>query len=115
MLRTKPSDPTDSPAPLFAALGDSTRLRLVDRLGAGDSGSITQLCAGIGLSRQGVTKHLRVLEVAGIVESTRVGRELHFALKPEALTPMQEYLRLVSRQWDDAIARLQAYVESTND
>ncbi len=100
-----------APAELFAALGDSTRLQLVDRLGRGEHRSIAALSEGIGLSRQGITKHLRVLENAGIIESRRVGREIQFALKPEPLTSLQDYLKLVSSQWDEAIERLQVFVE----
>ncbi len=98
-------------AQLFAALGDSTRLQLIDRLGSGRYNSITELSSGIDLSRQGVTKHLRVLENAGLVKSARAGRELHFLLVPEALTPLQKHLEIVSTQWDEAIGRLRAFVE----
>ena len=115
MLKAKQQASTINQAQLFAALGDNTRLQLIDRLGAGTgkakSNSISELSSGMKLSRQGVTKHLRVLENAGIVKSTRVGRELHFLLVPEALTPLQEYLDIVSAQWDDAIERLRSFVE----
>lgn len=109
MLQAEPS--TVSKAQLFAALGDSTRLQLIDRLGGEKHSSISQLSSGIELSRQGVTKHLRVLENAGLVQSERVGRELHFQLVPEALTPLQEHLELVSAQWDDTLQRLRSFVE----
>jgi DNA-binding transcriptional ArsR family regulator len=99
-------------AHLFAALGDSTRLELIRRLGRGESDSIATLSQGMKLSRQGVTKHLRVLETAGVVTSKRVGRELQFALQPKALTPLQEYLDLVSAQWNDAAERLRSFVEN---
>ncbi|PCI74834.1 MAG: transcriptional regulator [SAR86 cluster bacterium] len=111
MLKAKKDHPTSKEAQLFAALGDNTRLQLINRLGGGERNSISGLSAGMKLSRQGVTKHLRVLENAGVVKSTRVGRELHFSLQPEALTPLQEYLDLVSTQWDDAIERLRSLVE----
>lgn len=109
MLKTRDGD--NAPAELFAALGDDTRLQLVRRLSSGQQNSIAKLSAGMKLSRQGVTKHLRVLESVGIVDSVRAGREIQFSLKPEALTPMQEYLRRVSVQWDEAIQRLQSFVE----
>ena len=111
MSKLKQSAAAFAPAELFAALGDSTRLILVDRLGSGEHSSISGLSTGMKLSRQGVTKHLRVLENVGIVESTRVGREIQFALKPNSLTPLREYLSLVSEQWDEALMRLQTYVE----
>lgn len=117
MLKAESQRSTDNEARLFAALGDSTRLQLINRLGEGEGkgkhkhNSISGLSSGMKLSRQGVTKHLRVLENAGIVKSTRVGRELHFLLVPETLTPLQDYLGIVSTEWDDAIDRLRSLVE----
>jgi len=96
---------------LFAALGDKTRLALVARLSSGQSASIAHLTAGSRLTRQAVTKHLRVLQRARIVRSTRVGRESLFRLDPEPMQEMQAYLNLVSRQWDQALARLKSFVE----
>jgi DNA-binding transcriptional ArsR family regulator len=96
---------------LFAALGDKTRLALVARLCAGRPASIAQLTSGSRLTRQAVTKHLRVLERAGLVHSTRAGRESLFALDREPIEQMQDYLDRVSRQWDQALARLKAFVE----
>jgi len=99
-------------APIFAALGDSTRLELVTRLSDGGTHSISKLCKGLGQSRQGVTKHLRVLEQAGVVISNKTGRENQFVLLPESLLRMQSYLQLVSTQWDEALERLKDFVES---
>ena len=99
------------PAPVFAALGDVTRLELVSRLSDGQARSIAQLTDGLRLTRQGVTKHLRVLEHAGIVNSVRVGRESHFAYVPDRIEEVQSYLGTVSRQWDDALSRLKSFVE----
>ncbi|BDU19612.1 metalloregulator ArsR/SmtB family transcription factor [Dyella sp. GSA-30] len=98
-------------APIFAALGDRTRLALVTKLSDGQSRSIAQLCADAEITRQAVTKHLHVLEDAGLVRSTRAGRESQFELRPESIVQMREYLDEVSRQWDDALARLRAFVE----
>ena len=100
------------PAPVFAALGDPTRLELVSRLNDGRALSIAQLSDGLSLTRQGVTKHLRVLERAGIVSSNRVGRESHYTYKPGAVKHVQSYLETVSMQWDDALSRLKSFVES---
>jgi DNA-binding transcriptional ArsR family regulator len=99
-------------AVLFAAMGDATRLALVTRLSAGEPRSIAQLTAGSRLTRQAITKHLRVLERAGIVHGTRSGRESLFALAPQPIEAMQDYLSEVSRQWDEALARLKSFVES---
>jgi DNA-binding transcriptional ArsR family regulator len=100
-----------SPAPVFAALGDAVRLKLVARLSDGRQYSITQLAEGIELSRQGVTKHLHVLNKAGIVSREIVGRESRFTLQPDSLATAQDYLARASAQWDDAITRLKTQVE----
>jgi DNA-binding transcriptional ArsR family regulator len=98
-------------AEVFAALGDRTRLSLLAKLTKGRPQSITRLTAGTSLTRQAVTKHLRVLEDAGVVRSFRVGRESQFELELKRLREVRAYLDHVSRQWDDALARLKAHVE----
>jgi DNA-binding transcriptional ArsR family regulator len=98
-------------ASVFAALGDETRLSVLAKLANGETQSISRLTAGTRLTRQAVTKHLRVLEGAGIVRSARVGRESQFELNPQPIEEVREYLDYVSRQWDDALARLKALVE----
>ncbi len=98
-------------AAVFAALGDATRLSVLARLADGQPQSIARLTAGTRLTRQAITKHLRVLEGAGVVRSVRVGRESRFALAPAALDDARAYLDKVSKQWDDALARLKAFVE----
>lgn len=100
------------PAPVFAALGDVTRLKLVGRLVDGQPRSIAQLAGGLDLTRQGVTKHLRVLQRAGIVRAKSVGRESRFTYVPDAVERARTYLDAVSAQWDDALGRLKAFVES---
>jgi DNA-binding transcriptional ArsR family regulator len=100
-----------SPAPVFAALGDTTRLKLVRRLVDGQPRSIAQLADGLDLTRQGVTKHLRVLQRAGIVRVKSVGRESQFTYVREPVDRARSYLETVSAQWDDALARLRAFVE----
>lgn len=98
-------------APLFAALGDETRLSLVVKLSNGEPHSISQLTEGTRLTRQAVTKHLRVLENVGIVEGVRSGRENLFAFNPKPMDELREYLALVSAQWDEALGRLKTFVE----
>jgi DNA-binding transcriptional ArsR family regulator len=98
-------------APLFAALGDRTRLALVLRLADGPPRSISQLTHGTRITRQAISKHLRVLESAGLVRSNRAGRESLFEFNPTVIGDMQEYLNFVSRQWDDALLRLKSFVE----
>jgi len=98
-------------AHVFAALGDKTRLLLVAKLCRGQPYSISQLTRGSRLTRQAITKHLRVLEGAGIVRSIRAGRESRFELDPQPMEEIKEYLDLVSQQWDQALSRLKAFVE----
>ena len=105
------SSQESAPAPVFAALGCATRLELVSRLGDGEDYSITELTDGLDLTRQAVTKHLQVLQQAGLVQSQRVGRESRFTIQAEKLTEASDYLTRVSNQWDQAIARLRKAVE----
>ena len=102
------SPPT--PSLVFAALGDETRLALLNKLSQGPR-SISQLSHGSPITRQAVTKHLRVMEGAGLVRCFRHGRESLFEVDPLPLRQAQDYLSLVSRQWDEALARLKAFVE----
>jgi DNA-binding transcriptional ArsR family regulator len=88
----------ESPAPVFAALGDETRLWLVAQLCGGQPRSISQLTAGSKLTRQAITKHLRVLERVEIVHSVRSGRESLFEFHPEPIDKIKSYLDLVSEQ-----------------
>jgi DNA-binding transcriptional ArsR family regulator len=98
-------------APVFAALGDETRLSLVAKLCGGQPRSISQLTEGSKLTRQAITKHLRVLERAEIVHSVRAGRESLFKFDPEPIDEIKKYLDLVSAQWDQALSRLKSFVE----
>jgi DNA-binding transcriptional ArsR family regulator len=99
-------------APVFAALSDATRLAIISKLsGGGQPLSITQLTAGSELTRQGMSKHLRVLENAGLVSSIRVGRECRYAFTPEPIRELRDYLERVSAQWDDTLSRLKDFVE----
>jgi DNA-binding transcriptional ArsR family regulator len=97
-------------APVFAALGDETRLSLVSKLCNGPH-SIAQLTENTELTRQAITKHLRILEGVGLVQSKRKGRESVFELCPAPIGEVREYLDLVSQQWDQALSRLKAFVE----
>lgn len=98
-------------APTFAALGDRTRLALVAKLCTGQSHSIAELTDGTKLTRQAVTKHLLVLEHAGIVRSARRGRETLFAFEPAPIARARHYLERVAEQWDDVLARLKSPAE----
>lgn len=98
-------------APLFAALGDETRLRIVARLCGDGPLSIARLAEGTTVTRQAITKHLEILEAAGFARGARAGRQRIWELQTNRLAEVQEYLDQISRQWDLAIGRLRAMVE----
>ena len=99
-------------AEVFAALGDAVRLSLLSRLCDGQPHSIAQLTHGTGLTRQGVSKHLTVLERARVIGSERIGRESRYKLRPKTLVLAKSYLDRASTQWDDALARLKSLLEN---
>jgi len=99
------------PAHLFAALGDETRLKLVARLSSGGPLSITRLTDGSAVTRQAITKHLGVLEHAGLVRGIRVGRERVWEFEPERIAEARHYLEQISSQWDESLGRLKEMVE----
>ena len=99
-------------APVFAALGEETRLRLVTRLSTEGPLSIARLTAGGGVTRQAVTKHLHVLAEAGVARSSQSGRERIWELEPQPLLDARQRLNEISAQWDEALSRLKRIVES---
>lgn len=111
MSNLSPVSAGSSLAPVFAALGDRTRLSLLTKLSDGQTRSIAKLSTDTRLTRQAITKHLHVLQDAGLVSSVRVGRESRFAYRPEPVAEARAYLDTVSAQWDDALERLRAFVE----
>jgi DNA-binding transcriptional ArsR family regulator len=111
MSRRTESAALRSGAPVFAALGDETRLGIVAQLCLSGPASIAGLTSDSGVSRQAVTKHLRILEDAGLVRATRSGRESSWRLLPGGLADAQARLQRISQQWDAALERLRAFVE----
>jgi DNA-binding transcriptional ArsR family regulator len=97
--------------PVFAALGDPTRLSLLGRLSVDGPLSITRLSEGTGVTRQAITRHLHALGRVGLVRDARRGRERVFALDLKRLEKARQYLDHVAAQWDAAAARLKAFVE----
>jgi DNA-binding transcriptional ArsR family regulator len=97
--------------PVFAALGDATRLSLVGRLSVEGPLSITRLSEGTGVTRQAITRHLHALGDAGLVRDARRGRERVFELDLKRLEVARRYLDQISAQWDEAAERLRAFVE----
>lgn len=116
-LGSLPGSPSTEPprlegsALLFAALGDATRLRLVSRLCRDGPLSITRLTASSDVTRQAITKHLRVMAEAGLVRGTRHGRESIWQLEPRRLEEARRYLERISEGWDAALGRLRRFVE----
>lgn len=98
-------------APVFAALGDQTRLRLVARLGSEGPLSIARLTDGTDVTRQAVTKHLRLLADAGLARGVRQGREQLWELDPAPLEEARRALELISQRWDEALDRLKTALE----
>jgi DNA-binding transcriptional ArsR family regulator len=98
-------------AAVFFALGDETRLGLVSRLCDGGPMSITRLTEGFEMTRQAVTKHLRVMQEAGLVHRTQRGRESLWLIEPKRLADARRHLESISAQWDDALDRLKRFVE----
>jgi DNA-binding transcriptional ArsR family regulator len=98
-------------APVFAALGDETRLALVARLGASGPLSTARLTDETKVTRQAITKHLEVLARAGLVRGERHGRERLWVFEGQKLDEARRYLDQVSKQWDDALQRLAAFVD----
>src|SRR5262245_22606325 len=96
---------------VFAALGDETRLRLVSRLCDDGPMSIAKLAAGFDISRQAITKHLRVMEAAGLLRSTQAGRESVWQLEQKRLADARRYLQMISTEWDQTLGRLKGFVE----
>jgi DNA-binding transcriptional ArsR family regulator len=98
-------------APVFAALGDETRLDLVLRLSSGGPMSITRLSEGSGVTRQAITKHLHVLSDAGLVRGARTGRDHVWQMETSRLDDVRRWLSHIEGQWDDALGRLKSSLE----
>ena len=103
---------TVASAAIFAALGDETRLRLIARLSDDGPLSIASLADGFDISRQAISKHLRVISEAGLATCGRQGRETVWQLEQEGLADATTYLQLISKDWDDKLRRLKNLVES---
>lgn len=108
---SKALQPSSDLAPVFFALGDRTRLRLIAVLCAGGAFSISQLTANTQITRQAVTKHLQVLADAGLVKDVKVGRERLWQFDPEQLEEARRSLEVIGRQWEQALGKLKATLE----
>jgi DNA-binding transcriptional ArsR family regulator len=97
---------------LFAALGDPTRLALLQHLSKGGPASISVLADNFDTSRQGITKHLHVLAAAGLIDGERRGREQLWAINPARLQEAERHLQVIARGWDTALGRLKSHLEA---
>jgi DNA-binding transcriptional ArsR family regulator len=111
-MSTKRGGTLAASAPLFAALGEPARLRIVDRLCHAGPQSISALTLGSRISRQAITKHLDALADAGLVRGERAGRERVFQLDTARLAHARRCLEQISSEWDRALGRLRALVET---
>jgi DNA-binding transcriptional ArsR family regulator len=98
-------------APIFAALGDEMRLRLIAMLCVGGAMSIAQLTSGTDVTRQAITKHLDALAAAGLVRDVKVGRERLWEFEPRKLDEALRSLEVIAQQWDHALSKLKLAVE----
>jgi DNA-binding transcriptional ArsR family regulator len=109
--RTAPQQSAPDLAPVFFALGDKTRLRLIAVLCAGGAFSIAQLTANTQITRQAVTKHLQVLAEAGLVRDVKIGRERLWQFDPVQLEEARRSLEVIGRQWEHALGKLKFALE----
>lgn len=97
---------------VFAALGDPTRLALIERLRRDGALPITRLTDGTGITRQATAKHLSVLAAAELVRATRVGREVRYTLSPAPLHRVAAWAEAVFAENEARLDRLDAYLQA---
>lgn len=100
---------------VFAALGDTMRRLLIEKLATGETKTATELASELPITRQGVAKHMKILVEAGLVRSNRVGRETIYILTPQSLTLVAEWVATITEQWDERLQKLYAYVVDQDD
>ena len=113
MSAKRPSQDLAQAAPVFAALGDVIRLHIVARLATGAPLSIVRLTEGVPVTRQAVTKHLHVMERAGLINGARCGRERTWQLNPDTIDDARRSLDIIAAQWGQTLDRLKAFVEGS--
>ncbi|MFT4627400.1 MAG: DNA-binding transcriptional ArsR family regulator [Myxococcota bacterium] len=106
--------PSDDPGPIFSALADPTRRGFVARLARGPA-TVGQLAAPLPISLPAVSRHVRVLERAGLVTRSRRGRHQVLTLRPEALDAAQRFLADTYTFWEGTLDRLADYLEDGDD
>jgi DNA-binding transcriptional ArsR family regulator len=110
--RTAPGAPDDDPASLvFQALADPTRREVLGLLGAEGERTATALAERLPITRQAIVKHLAVLDEAGLVTGRRVGREVRYAVRPEALVATARWMAALANDWDRRLAAIKRLAE----
>ncbi len=103
--------PSDHPGRVFAALGDPTRVQIIDWLDEGGSGTATEFAARLPISRQAVSRHLKELEEAGLIAGSKQGREMRYQLRPQQLRASAEWLEARARRWERTLQRLADHLD----
>jgi DNA-binding transcriptional ArsR family regulator len=112
-LNQEGPNPTHRVDSVFAALADPTRRALLGLLGGEGELSATALATRLPISRQAIVKHLSVLEAAGLVASSRVGREVRYSVRPEALDATARWMAALATDWDRRLAAIKRVAEGT--
>lgn len=95
----------------FAALGDETRLELIDRLAKHGPVTTLTLVKGLQMSRQAASKHLDVLESAGLITSEKVGREVIRKLNVDELSLANDWITVRAKRWENKLEKLKKLAE----
>ncbi|WP_338692806.1 metalloregulator ArsR/SmtB family transcription factor [Streptomyces sp. Q6] len=107
-----PSPDGDVVDSVLTALADPTRRQMLDLLSSQGQATATTLAGGLPISRQAVVKHLAVLDAAGLVGSVKVGREVRFTVRPEALDATAHWMASLASDWDRRLARIKRIAEA---
>ena len=106
------AEPTSGPDAVLAALADPTRRHLLELLAARGDATATTLAGQLPVTRQAVVKHLAVLDAAGLVTGERVGREVRYAVRPQALDATARWMASLAADWDRRLARIKRIAEA---
>jgi DNA-binding transcriptional ArsR family regulator len=99
--------------PIFAALAEPMRRSLLANLAEHSPKTATQLAQEYPITRQGILKHLTVLEAAGLVAVHQEGREKRYTLTLEPLSELEQWIDDINAKWDERLVRLKAWVEQS--
>ena len=111
-MRAEPDDAAEEVRSVLVALADPTRRRLLDLLAAQGAATATTLAGRLPVSRQAIVKHLAVLDAAGLVVGSRVGREVRYSLRPDSLDATTRWMSSLAADWDRRLAAIQRAAEA---